>query len=470
MNLSDLATKLEISINEPDFRVSGVTSDSRRARSGMLFFLLPRADLKYAEQAREQGALVMHSKDIDFGVRVLDIERAFTTTLQALYSESFHGLKIYGVTGTNGKTSFSYMLKALLESYEVPTGIYGTIENRFKDNVLDTGLTSPVAEDFYKFNDENYKSGMKAVVCEVSSHALDQKRLGLDFLSGAAFTSFSQDHLDYHGDMEEYLKAKMKITTESLLKEGFVVGHKSVKEFTSFNADKKIIVGDLNYSFNILNSSIEGIRMSFSKGDESIEGVLPLIGSFNVENFSLALTCLCEHFGSDFFPDQRVFESFKQIPGRMERIDIGNNSLAFIDFSHTPDSLKKSIQTLNEYKKEGQKLIVVFGCGGDRDKTKRPLMGSIATELADEVILTSDNPRFESPEEIIKDISSGLASDNFEVIENRGGAIKIALDRSLTQSVLILIAGKGHESYQEIKGVKSVFSDQRQVHNWLASF
>ena len=193
MKFSELAESTGIKPIK-DFNITSLTSDSRKAVEGTLFFLLPRASSDFAHKAFESGAEVIHDRDLAFGIKVFDVQKAYSESLKRFYQESFKNLRIYGVTGTNGKTSFSYMLRAMLESYDEPTGLFGTIGNFFREKSLKTELTSPTAEDFYQFNHENYKAGMKCVVCEVSSHALDQKRLGTRFLSGAAFTSFSQDH------------------------------------------------------------------------------------------------------------------------------------------------------------------------------------------------------------------------------------------------------------------------------------
>jgi len=469
---------------DPNKLVIDITADSRKAREGSVLFILPRAEKffdKIFKQATDKKALlVVHGLEVQKskGLYVENIEEAYTKTLQTFYKESFDNLKIYGVTGTNGKTSVATMLTSLFGTYGVPTGLYGTLGNCFRNNILDTGLTSPMAEDFYRFNHSNYKKGMRLVICEVSSHALDQRRLGMDFLSGAGFTSFSQDHLDYHKTMESYLEAKGKIFSEALSKDGFFIYPKSLKEFNKLHplkTQRVFCLGSGDYNYKILKSDFSGVEMEFSVSAKSLRGVLPLHGDYNAENFAMAMVFLCEHFKlsgeKDFFPDQRVFEDFKQISGRMERFKLCKHnkneaSFAVVDFSHTPDSLEKAILTLKKLK-PSHKLIVVFGCGGDRDSAKRPLMGKLASKHADQVIVTNDNPRTEDPREIADQIIKDVGSKtNFFVELDRTLAIRHALDKAKAEPSIVLIAGKGHEQTQEVNGEKNFFSDQKEIKKW----
>lgn len=452
-------------------KVLGLTEDSRRVRPGFVFFARRgqrQNKIKYITQAKEQGALlVLHDvTKLDKGLYVDDIDLCFSKALKLLYQNSFENLKVFGVTGTNGKTTYTYMLKNMLEGYGLPTGIFGTVENSFKNKKLVTDLTSPLAEDFYSFSHENHiENGMKALVCEVSSHALDQKRMGLEFLDYACFTSFSQDHLDYHGSMDEYLRAKRKIKTEALKPQGYLCAPISLKDkLQGMNAD---FLGGGNFQFKVKmkNFGID-VEFSSSKKSKKISGHLPILGAYNGENFCLAMMTLCDFFGEDFFPDQRVFENFKSPPGRMEPVFYNHTPLCYIDFSHTPDSLEKALSVLKLLDK---KVYTVFGCGGDRDKSKRALMGEVSEQLSDKVFLTSDNPRSEDPISIIEDIKSGLKKNNYVVEPNRKKAILKALKCALDDKALVLVAGKGHEKTQEIKGTKTPFSDKEVALNFIKS-
>ena len=207
-----------------------------------------------------------------------------------------------------------------------------------------------------------------------------------------------------------------------------------------------------------------GQELEFSWQNKSLKGFLPLLGHYNTENFGLALMTLCHHFGPDFFPDERVFKEFSSPPGRMEMMLFKKEPIAYIDYSHTPDSLKKSLQTLKKIQK---KIILVFGCGGNRDKDKRPQMGLIASEGADFTFITSDNPREEDQGAIMKDISRGFKGGDYLEVKRRGEAIRKALDKALSDDAIVLIAGKGHEKTQEIMGEKMFFSDVQEVEDWV---
>ncbi len=458
--MCELFSFLDPSFNQ---EVLDLTADTRKIKKGSVFFLLPRANTKFIEyfkKSKKSLAFIHSCQEYkDKGVFVDNIEELYFSSLKVFYKESIEKLKVYGITGTNGKTTTAFMFHSFLKLYGVPTGLYGTIHNRFKDNVLKTGLTSPVAEDFYRFNNENFKKGMRAVICEVSSHALDQKRLSTQFLDGASFLSFSQDHLDYHKTMKRYLEAKVKITTQALKKNGFFILSKEVKKLKIW--PKEFIKLGEKYNFKILKRSAHGTRFIFLKEGNALEGEIPLLGDYNISNFSMALAMLCEHFGKDFFPDERVFKDFVQIPGRMQRLDISKDSSVFIDYCHTPDSLREALKTLKLFLKD-KKIISVFGCGGDRDRAKRSLMGNVSKCLADVSIITSDNPREEDPKVIVKDILKGINGKVFVELK-RELAIQKALKLGIKEPCYILIAGKGHERTQEIKGVKRHFSDVEEV-------
>ena len=461
-----------LSINQKDFKqyISLITQDSRRVVPGAIFFALRGSDevkVRNLEQAiKKRAKLVVHSfEGFGEGLYVKDVHSLFSETLKLYFKESTSKLKVYGVTGTNGKTTYSYMLKGLLESYGVPTGIFGTVENAFRENKLETGLTSPIAEDFYSFSHENYnKNGMRALVCEVSSHALDQKRMGLEFLDGAAFTSFSQDHLDYHKTMDGYLKAKLKIYSEALKQGAYFCASPKLKDPLSSTKVDILNHGDYKISFfkKDYGQEVEFTKISKNK---SLKGFLPMLGGYNVENFGLALMTLCAHFGDEFFPDERVFNNFTTPPGRMEPVFYKDKPFAYVDYSHTPDSLEKALKTLKE---TNEKVFVVFGCGGNRDQEKRALMGKVSSDYADYCFVTSDNPRDEHPNSIINDIISGVTVTNYLVLEDRRAAIQEALTKANSEKAVVLIAGKGHETTQEINGEKKYFSDIEEIKRWVA--
>ena len=497
MKLSQFLDDIGVKAKDFSTEITSLTQDSRRVLKGSIFFALRgsrEAKTLNLNKALSQGAkAVVHDVDeFKEGFYVKNIHKVFSECLHLFYKESFENLKVYGVTGTNGKTTYAYMLKSLLESYNVPTGVFGTVENSFKGHALDTGLTSPIAEDFYSFNHKNYTDrGMKALVCEVSSHALDQKRMGLNFLNGAAFTSFSQDHLDYHKNMSTYLEAKLKIFKEATKDESFfcvsldvreaLVRYDVYKNTTDLNDNESLgentelknlevlNLGDfkISHKTNSYGFDVEFSRkFSNSSQTKVLKGYLPILGSYNVSNFGLALMTLCHHFGDEFFPDSRVFKSFKTPPGRMEPVFFEKKPIAYIDYSHTPDSLEKALKTLKNLR---SKVFVVYGCGGNRDSDKRAKMGAVAEAYSDLSYVTSDNPRDEDARSIINNILKGYKKTKYIVEMDRKTAIFKALEEAHKADAVVLIAGKGHEKTQEIKGETFVLSDKQEALNWLES-
>ncbi len=479
MNLNQLLDDIDVKAKDFSTKITSITQDSRRVLKGSLFFSLrgtTKARILNLNKALSLGAMTVVHDIVTFkkGFYVKDIHKVFSESLHLFYRESFENLKVYGVTGTNGKTTYAYMLKSLLEGYEISTGIFGTVENSFKEHVLDTGLTSPIAEDFYSFNHKNYTDhGMKALVCEVSSHALDQKRMGLKFLDGAAFTSFSQDHLDYHQTMDMYLKAKIKIFSEAAKDKSFFCMssnvHKDVTYSDTLDDVEVLNSGDfkISYKQNSYGFDVE-FRRSFNNKAQTkvLKGHLPILGDYNISNFGLALMTLCHHFGDEFFPDSRIFKSFNTPPGRMEPVIFNKEPMAYIDYSHTPDSLEKALKTLKDLK---TKVFVVFGCGGNRDSDKRAKMGAVAEAYADLSFITSDNPRDEDAESIIDDILIGYKKTAYVVEQDRKKAIFKALEEAYIADAIVLIAGKGHEKTQEIKGEMFMLSDKQEALKWVES-
>lgn len=470
MKFSDLCRELKISNDCDDFEVQGLTANSSKAQKGYVYFALPSTGSRcedFCRDALERGAGVA-LKYSDFP----DPALTFSQALQYFYKESFDNLTFVGVTGTNGKSSFCFMLRDLLEAHAIPTGIWGTIENSFQGNVFGTELTSPLAEDFYEQNHINFKKGMKVVLCEVSSHALEQQRLGINFLDIAVFTSFSQDHLDYHGDMNSYFESKVKILTEALKEGGAFFTHSHHDYFERFGerCPPSTLASGRDFKFSVLSRGIDGIRVVYEDSKSTFKGDISILGSYQGENYVLALAVffqLQNEFTFEVKPD--LSKSFRQIPGRMERFILRENAQAYVDFCHTPESLEKALATLRELNVLDAPITVVFGCGGERDKDKRAIMGEIACRYADRVILTDDNPRGEDPNAIVQQIYEGC-EDWAEIEVDRGLAIFKALMPARYGDGLFLIAGKGHENYQERNGQKTFFSDRRQVLDWVEHY
>ena len=386
-------------------------------------------------------------------------------------------LTILGVTGTNGKTSTVWYIRQILRILNVKSVSFGTLGCFIEDEQFPSAHTTPDPPLFFKMLALAVKRGCTVLEMEVSSHAIAQKRLFGVHFDGAAFTSFSRDHLDFHHTMENYLDTKMQLF-EILAKPGAIfVVHVSQKEnfvgrpnlvsnTTYYTYKDSIITGENAFgsmaSIRVLNSEKSCVETNTSDGNES--GRLAVVGGFALENFLAAKLLvrgvLGMSFGSESWPE------IIPVPGRLELVRAEKSgkptSIVVVDYAHTPDALEKAISCLRE-SYNSMKLLVIFGCGGDRDRGKRPQMGRIAAELADQVIVTSDNPRNEKPIEIINEIYAGVpknSSNKVRLIEDRAVAIATAL-RESTQGWIVLIAGKGHEDYQEVGNQKFPFDDRK---------
>lgn len=372
---------------------------------------------------------------------------------------------IIGITGTNGKTTTAYLLEWLFSMSGSDVGVMGTINYRWPRHSENAPLTTPDAVELYSRLELMAQAGVKYAIMEVSSHALAQKRVGGIPFGGAIFTNLTQDHLDFHKDMESYFRAKaslflalpksgkaMAINSDDpygrrlaeLAPDAITFGHHSTL------ADNRHLVGE------ILRQGMDGLHLKMKYGKKTWELRSHLIGDFNALNL-LGVQALALGLGLE--PDQmEAMASFPGVPGRLERIANDRGLNIFVDYAHTPDALTKALEAL---KKSGfRKIITVFGCGGNRDKSKRPLMGEAVARLSDIAILTSDNPRFEEPEAIMADVRPGLKSLSKVIMDaDRRSATKKGIDL-LEKDDVLLIAGKGHEDYQIVQGVKNHYSDQ----------
>jgi UDP-N-acetylmuramoyl-L-alanyl-D-glutamate--2,6-diaminopimelate ligase len=379
-------------------------------------------------------------------------------------------LKLIGITGTNGKTTTSFFIKSILEEAGYKTGLAGTIANYIGHQQIKSSLTTPESDDLNELLLNMVNEGCSHAVMEVSSHSLILNRVyGLKF-STALFTNITSDHLDFHQNFENYLRAKKKLF-ESLDESSFAVYNIDDPHYSEMlkdcraklisygtNPNSDFVIKDVYYDLN-------GTRFKIIYSGKEFYLSTSLIGEFNAYNAGAAVSVAVLN-GIDFDIAIKGIQNLEQVPGRFEVVGSGKKK-AIIDYSHTADSLEKALLTLKKISKGQNPIYTVFGCGGNRDKTKRPVMGRIATELSKLTIITSDNPRFEEPYQIIEDIKSGISKNNFEVIENREEAIRRAIEIS-EDDAIILIAGKGHESYQEIQGVRNHFSDREIAEKYLS--
>jgi UDP-N-acetylmuramoyl-L-alanyl-D-glutamate--2,6-diaminopimelate ligase len=458
---------------DPD--VTEVTHDSRRVVPGALFVAIHghTADGNdFVAAARAKGAVGICSEAPPRGegtwVRVPDAREALALLSAAALGHPAQGLELVGVTGTNGKTTTAYLIDSALRTAGEKVGLLGTVEYRVGDRVVEAVRTTPEASDLQALLREIADAGCRRAVLEVSSHSLALKRvLGLDF-KVAVFTNLTRDHLDFHGDMDSYFAAKRALFDLLLRADG----HAIVNLDDDRGAELAPASRGTVWTYSLenpradlfaeqLHLSLEGARFRARTPKGTFEVETPLFGRFNVQN---ALAAIGAGLALGLPPDAvtRGIAALRGVPGRMERVVAGQDFTVLVDYAHTDDALKNLLETVRELKP--RRVVTVFGCGGDRDRTKRPLMGAVAARLSDVVVVTSDNPRSEPPEAILAEIQRGIPAaraNDTRVIPDRREAIARALEMG-REGVVVVIAGKGHETYQVLRD-RTVPFDDRQV-------
>ena len=426
---------------------------------------------------RSQDFNAFQSKAAIIGVQ--DSRKALACIANNYFRRPSEQLILIGVTGTNGKTTTTYILKSILESWGKTVGLVGTIHHMIKDKEFPAYHTTPEALEFQELMNDMLIAGCTHVIAEVSSHALAQYRVDHSAFRVAGFTNLTRDHLDFHKTVERYFQAKERLFHELLREGGIAVlniddpfGRQLYTELETDKMHKKITYG-LKSSADItardVHSSFQGLDFTIIYGNETHRIRSKLSGITNVYNI-LAAVGLAVSLDIPWHIISRGVELAETVRGRFEKIDLGQKFLCVVDYAHSEDALERLITTARELSKTHaagkdltqSRIITVFGCGGDRDRGKRPKMGEIATRLSDLVIITSDNPRSEEPADIIKDVEKGAVKKNYLVEPNRREAIQKALDMA-EDGDIVLVAGKGHEDYQEIKGVRYQFNDRTVV-------
>lgn len=470
---------------ENDFEVRGLTYDSRKVEPGFIFFAikgLKDDGTKYIDSAVSKGAcLIISGEEKVSNSKIPLLKSSEIRKLMAKISGIFYGqpsekLKLIGVTGTNGKTTTAYLIKSFLNDAGYRTGLIGTIDYQIGDVKFDSALTTPDSVELNMMLGEMVKSKIDFCVMEVSSIALKMERVyGLKF-DEAIFTNLTSEHLDFHKDMDDYFLAK-KILFDNLSVDSFAISNKDDvygERILSDTKGKKFFYSinkDSNLKSNNEKLTLNGVEFDVEYKGRNLKLKSGLSGRFNVYNILASVSAVLQ-YDVDIDSIQKSLLNFHGVDGRFNKIELPNGAVAVIDYSHTSDSLKNAIESAREIINEENKnarVITVFGCGGNKDKTKRPVMGNFATSLSDYSIITSDNPRFENPMEIINQILSGIKTkNNFEVIESRESAIKRGLELS-KEGDIILICGKGHETYQEINGVRNYFNDKEVVRKYSES-
>ena len=459
-------------------KITGIDLDSRKIKKGMMFAAISGEKsngIDFCDNALKAGANSILCNKKDFK-KVLKKPANILITNNVRLSVSFIIKKLFpkqpknivAITGTNGKTSVAYYLKKLWESANLKSASIGTLGVLYKNKKIPLNLTTPDPITLHKRIDALKSKGVNYLALEASSHGIEQNRIDALKINRAIFSNFSRDHLDYHGTIENYFKAKKRLFSEILETNGLAIVNndcKYGKKIESFCKRKKIKVityGTKKSDWNINNIFFYSsyTKVSLLILDKLYTFKCSLQAHYQIENLVCAMLVV-NSYKISLKKIIKWVEKIKEPPGRLEKINLkNNNSSIYIDYAHTPEALKINLIQLREILKSKGNLKVLFGCGGDRDIGKRALMAKYAAKLADKVYITDDNPRFENPKKIRDQISAHCKSAI--VIPNRKNAIKEAL-RKLGENDMLLVAGKGHEKFQEIKGIKYCFDDKRVI-------
>ncbi|WP_258103546.1 UDP-N-acetylmuramoyl-L-alanyl-D-glutamate--2,6-diaminopimelate ligase [Marinoscillum sp. MHG1-6] len=462
-----------------EIEVSSLTFDSRKVEKGSMFFAIKGLSSDghtFIPKAIENGATVIVCEtlpaSLDDKLAYIQVENsaaAMGIAAANFYEKPSKKLKLVGITGTNGKTTTVTLLHQLFVSLGYKVGLLSTVENKINNRVLPASFTTPDSIQINSLMAEMVAEGCTHCFMEVSSHALVQERVtGLHF-NGAVFTNITHDHLDYHETFDEYIKAKKKLF-DGLGSESFAIVNVDDKrgrvmvQNTKAHVETYSIKSMADYKARIIHNTIQGLELDLN----GFNAWFRLIGDFNAYNL-LAVYAVAVSLEE---PKEEVLTAMSQLAGargRFELVPNPNGILAIVDYAHTPDALENVLKTIDKLRTRQETLITVVGCGGNRDKTKRPQMAKIAAGFSNKVILTSDNPRDEDPSDILNDMMAGIPKVDQKktmVIQDRKEAIRTACNMAGADDI-ILVAGKGHETYQEIKGVRHHFDDKEVLNEML---
>jgi UDP-N-acetylmuramoyl-L-alanyl-D-glutamate--2,6-diaminopimelate ligase len=481
---------------DPGMEIQGLYYDSRQVRPGGLFFALRGVAAdghRFIGGALQAGAAAVVAEDessVPAGaarIIVKDARQAMSRAAAAFYGEPTATVPLVGITGTNGKTTTTYLVEAILEAAGKPAAVLGTVNYRFRELSLPASNTTPESVDLQRTLRELVDAGAAAIVMEVSSHALEQKRVDGCCFDVGLFTNLTRDHLDYHLTMEAYLESKSRLFSELLAGDrtkplrravvnrddpyGSAIAGAAVCPVILYGLEKGAAVTATNVKFS--QDGIEGVLVT-PVGRALFRS--PMLGRFNLCNI-LAAAAAGVALDLPLEAIRRGIEGHRRVPGRLERVDNGRGITVLVDYAHTGDALENVLRTLREI--AAARIITLFGCGGDRDQGKRPIMGRIAAAMSDLAIVTSDNPRTEEPSAILAQIQSGIAplglreyrSDEladgftekgFVMCASRRDAIRLAAGAARPGDI-VLLAGKGHEDYQIIGTVKHHFDDREEA-------
>jgi UDP-N-acetylmuramoyl-L-alanyl-D-glutamate--2,6-diaminopimelate ligase len=467
---------------DPDVNITALSDDSRTVTPGSIFVALighAKDGRDFVNEAVSKGALVIVS---DPGLRVpegvikvsvTDVRAALASIAANFYGDPSSKLNVIGITGTNGKTTITYMIESIAKSAGAGVGVIGTINYRINGDARPAKNTTPGSLELQKLLSEMVDGGVRYAAMEVSSHALDQGRIAGVRLDAGLFTNITSDHLDYHKTKDKYFNAKSRIFGH-LKDNGVAVLNYDDEKVRSLKRSikAKVLTFGMSEEADIKASKIklspDGSSFDVSTPSGKFQIKTRLIGIHNISNCLAAIAAM-HALGIDKKPIVEGIRFLVSIPGRLEPVDAGQPFKVLVDYAHTEDALNNVLSILKDISE--RKVLTVFGCGGDRDRSKRPLMGLSACKFSDRVIITSDNPRSEEPLDIIRDIESGVKGkfSNYEIVPDRREAIRKAVT-SAEEGDIVLIAGKGHEDYQIIKDSVVHFDDREVAREMLLKY
>ena len=462
---------------DDNVEITSLTKDSREVRPGCLFFVTESNERFLSDVAGKGVSAVVSDRYVTEAfpavVMVSDVTFAMGEVAARFYDNPSEKLHVTGVTGTNGKTTVTYLIESILYAGRKNPGVIGTIAYRYGGRSFEAKNTTPGAIELQALLDDMVAGGTDHAVMEVSSHALHQHRVERIAFDVAVFTNLTHDHLDYHGSFDRYRDAKAMLfhyyLHESGKKARYAILNRDDPHVSSFIPGEGVsslffsTTGEADASLTGMEESVSGMKLEVILQGTAVTVQTSLIGSFNASNILAAMLCgvVC---GCSIQEIVRGISVLDGVPGRLERVRSTNGVFIFVDYAHTPDALERVLTILGDLKRG--RLIVVFGCGGDRDREKRPIMGRLAAKHADIPIVTSDNPRSEDPLSIIDEITAGMEGEVFEVIADRREAIFRAVGMAKEGDIL-LVAGKGHEDYQVVGETVFHFSDKEVIREAL---
>lgn len=475
MQLKDILQGISYQLHTalPSIEIEGLTFDSREAKNGMLFFAIRGSQVDghaYCAQAAEAGCEVIICEKENPELKCLQLVVENSAAALGQIAANFYGnpsakLQLIGITGTNGKTTTTTLLFDLFRKLGYSVGLLSTVVNRIDDQEIKASHTTPNPIELNSLLAQMVELGCSHCFMEVSSHAIVQHRItGLDFCGGV-FTNITHDHLDYHGTFKDYIAAK-KTFFDHLPKSAFALTNVDDKngmvmlQNTKASKHTYALKSPADFRAKVLENEFSGLVMVINNQELWTR----LIGDFNAYNL-LAVYAVSRLLEEDELEVLTHLSELQSVAGRFEFIQTKSGITGIVDYAHTPDALENVLKTIANIRTKNETVYTVIGCGGDRDKTKRPKMAAIACELSDRVMITSDNPRSEDPAVIIAEMLAGVSAEHFKktlAIQDRAQAIKTACSMAVPGDI-VLVAGKGHEKYQEIKGVKHDFDDLQLV-------